>query len=88
MDTTRCIEKTGTRAQKCFSGVASAETTIFYTCSERISTLNRCLVQPEAVTSNGNQVSHRSLGLMHHYMLTDSYPAPVGHSSARLTSSA
>lgn len=68
MDTTRCSEKAGRRAQKCCSGVASAEPTICYTGSERVATLKRGLVQPQAVTSNRNEVSRTRLARRGHQL--------------------
>ena len=69
------IEKTGTRAHKSFSGVASGRP-LFSTQRERISTLHRCLVQQQAVTSNGNQVGHKRLGKMTHQMFFGRSPRP------------
>jgi hypothetical protein len=80
-----CCEKTGTRAQKGFSGVALAGTTVLHPTSERISTLNRCLVQPQAVTSNRNQVSCKSLALAFHFLFSDGPSAPAMPQSVHLT---
>jgi hypothetical protein len=50
--------------------------------------LNRCVVQPQAVTSNRNQVSRRYLSMTIHRLLSDGHPAPVVHPFARLTPAA
>ena len=84
-DTTRCIEKTGTRTHQSFSGVALARTTVLPTAGARISTLKRGLVQPQAVPSNRNEVSCNRLGSMLHQSYADGHPTPVGHSSVHLT---
>ena len=52
------------------------------------SILNRCLVQPQAVTSNRNQVSRMFLATTFHSLFADGHPAPVVHPSARLTTEA
>jgi hypothetical protein len=61
LDTTHFIETTGMRAQKRFSGVAFTEATVLRTENTRTSTLKRGLVQPQAVTSNRNEVSRNRL---------------------------
>jgi hypothetical protein len=45
-------------------------------CSAETSTLNRCLVQPQAVTSNRNQVSHKRLAKVIHHLFLGRPPRP------------
>ena len=83
------IEKTGLRAQKRVSGVALAGATVSRgTYSAETSTLYRCVVQLQAVTSNRNEVSRRYLSMTLTVCFSDGYPAPVVHSSVRLTTEA
>jgi hypothetical protein len=67
MDTARCSDGTGTRAQKSFSGVAPAGATVSRgTCSVETSTLHRGVVQLRAVTSTRNHVSRTHLAATYH----------------------
>jgi hypothetical protein len=59
LDTTPSLETTGRRAQKRFSGVAFTAAPVLRTENTRPSTLKRCVVQPQAVTSTRNEVSRK-----------------------------
>jgi len=71
------IEKTGLRAQKSFSGVVPTGNAVSRKQhSPETLTLKRCLVQPQAVTSNGNHVSRNRLAKRVHQLLFERPPRP------------
>ena len=76
-DTTRSCEKTGMRAQTSFSDVAPAGATVSRgTVSTETLILHRCVVQLQAVTSNRNEVSRRSLRRTTHRLFHRRPPRP------------